>query len=150
MLQDYVVCFTATFYGGNDTQRTKMDSNMLLHTSLLSHKQSCNIWTELNCQVTPLLLILEEMWSGKCKHHMYNERQHWWIVDEIVCSQNLIPNKVTENSFSLHLNVESMWNTTGIKDSFARNNIDSIALEEMLIIKGKSSLPSPTVKLHKW
>jgi hypothetical protein len=28
MLQYYVVCFTATFYGGNDTQRTKMDSNM--------------------------------------------------------------------------------------------------------------------------
>ena len=26
MLQYYVVCFTATFYGGNDTQRKEMDS----------------------------------------------------------------------------------------------------------------------------
>jgi hypothetical protein len=30
-----------------------------------------------------------------------------------------------------------------------RNNTGNKALEEMLITKGKSSLPSPTVKLHK-
>jgi hypothetical protein len=43
MQQDYVVHFIATFYGVNDTQRIKLDSNMLWHTSLLSHNQSCNI-----------------------------------------------------------------------------------------------------------
>ena len=77
--------FHSNFYGGNKTQRTIKDSNMVLHTSQLPHNQSCNTWTEMKCLVTPLLLILEEMWSGECKHHVFDERQHWWIVDEIAC-----------------------------------------------------------------
>ena len=75
-------------YGENTTQRTIRDSNMVLHTSQLPHNQSCNTWTEMKCLVTPLLLIPEEMWSGECKHHVFDERQHWWIVDEIACSHH--------------------------------------------------------------
>ena len=78
----------SNFYGGNNIQRTVKDSNMVLRTFLLPHNQSCNTWTEMKCLVTPSLLIPEEMWSGECKHHVFNEGQHWWIVDEIACSHH--------------------------------------------------------------
>jgi hypothetical protein len=34
--------FQSNFYGGNNIQRTIKDSNMVVHTSLLPHNQSCN------------------------------------------------------------------------------------------------------------
>jgi hypothetical protein len=44
-------------------------------------------------------------------------------------------NKVTGKSFSLHLNVESMWNTQGSKQLDADDNKDNNALDDMLMMK---------------
>ncbi len=60
-----------------------------------------------------------------------------------------MPNKVTGNSFLLHLNVLSMWTTLGSSQLEAVVSKDNNALVDMLIIKGQLSLPSPKINLDK-
>jgi hypothetical protein len=62
---------------------------------------------------------------------------------------SLMPNKVTGNSFSLHLNILSIWNTLGSWQLEAVVNTDNNALVDMLIIKGQLLLPSPKIYLDK-
>jgi hypothetical protein len=61
---------------------------------------------------------------------------------------SVTPKTVTGNSFSLHLKVESMWNTTGTKHVLKVGTMDNKALEEKLIIHGCISVPSPKISLH--
>jgi len=62
---------------------------------------------------------------------------------------SLIPNKVTGNSFSLHLKVESMWNTEDNKQVEAIKSTDNNALDDMLRMNGCWSPPSPKINLNR-
>ncbi len=62
---------------------------------------------------------------------------------------SLMPNKVTGNSFSLHLNILSMWRTLGSSQLEAVVSTDNNALVDMLIIKGELLLPSHKINLDK-
>jgi hypothetical protein len=62
---------------------------------------------------------------------------------------SLMPNKVTGNSFLLHSNVESMWNTQVSKQQDADYDTDNNALEDMLMMKGNSLLPPSKINSVK-
>ncbi len=118
-----------------------------LLTFLLPHNQSCN--TEKND--TPGITLL----TSSCRElisQWYTACVQW---DTILIDSNwnclcvsLTPYKITRNSFSLDLKVESMWNTECNKHVETVKSTDNNDLDDMLRMKGCSSLPSPKINLN--